>query len=129
MVFWIVIGSVVGFLILLACLPIWGIKWKYANLERATVIDLVPEYKVNPKDDDKQKEYNRKMRRSLLKERLKISNIPLDWLCADDRNLTLWTIFFGKVSTGKGIQSYTSIYNIGSNVRYRIGISLLELFR
>jgi len=101
--FWIILGSIVAVLLVLSMLPIWGIKWKYINIASATAA-------------------------SLTKEELEMSSIPQGWMY-NDKNLPLWTLWFGEIESGKSIQTYGYIYSIGNNIKYRIGMSFFDSFK
>jgi len=89
----IVIATIIVLFLIASFLPIWCIKWKYADPSKATV-DLSGN----------------------------CENIPDHWMCSDDRDLPLWTLLFGTLETAKTMQSYSYIYNIGNNIKWKIGL-------
>jgi len=93
----IIVGSLVGLFLIASFLPIWGIKWKYADPSKAT---------VDPSGD--------------------YSNVPKNWMCSEDKNTILWFLLFGTVDGVKERQGYFKIYSLGANINCRIGLSIFD---
>jgi len=93
----IIIAVIIAVFLIISFLPIWGIKWKYTDPSKAT---------VHQSGDH--------------------SNVPKGWMFSDDVGLPLWALSFGTVSGVKEAQSYAKVYSRGSNIKYRIGLSVFK---
>jgi hypothetical protein len=88
----IIAGILVGLFLIASVCPIWCIKWKIVDLDKA-ILGTSKDY----------------------------FHVPKGWLVCD-KGLPLWTLLYGKVDGLKTAQSYTYIYSIGNNIKYKIGL-------